>query len=494
VAKTVLILGDQLSFDYISSLGTNPTEDTVLMVEDWSLVERKPYNRKKIVLIWSAMRHFRDALETRGYTVVYRTNTSIISCIAELRQPTVCVEPREQDIRVLLVAQGVTFKPDPYWFVSPSVFSEWMSTRKQPRLEQYYRMVRMQTGILMDGEKPVGDVWNFDKENRKPFPKNHQAILQPCFAPDETTLDVLAIVATIPNLTGDLDNFTEAVTRDAALERLRWFVDYALADFGRYEDAMSSRDMYGFHSILSPALNLSLLSPAECIDAALEAYSANMAPLASVEAFVRQILGWREYIFHLYEWLGSESWNEQNALGATEPLPDFYWTGKTTMNCLSITITDTLRSGYAHHIIRLMVQGNFALLLGVNPTEIRDWFWAAFLDAYDWVVTPNVIGMSQAADNGLTATKPYAASGAYISRMSDYCKGCTYQPKEFAGDKACPFTTLYWDFLIRHENTSLAKTRLSTNYLALRGKTPTDRAAIVERRDMLKHLLQTHQL
>ena len=464
------------------------------MVEDWSLVERKPYHRKKIALVWSAMRHFRDALETRGYTVVYRTNASIISCIAELRQPTVCIEPREQGIRELLVAQGVTFEPDPYWFVSSSAFSEWMSSRKQPRLEQYYRMVRLQTGILMDGEKPVGDVWNFDKENRKSFPKNHQAILQPGFAPDETTLDVLSIVKDIPNLTGDLDNFTEAVTRDTSLERLRWFVHYALADFGRYEDAMSSRDMYGFHSILSPALNLSLLSPVECIDAAVEAYAANMAPLASVEAFVRQILGWREYMFHLYEWLGSDSWNEQNALGATEPLPDFYWTGRTTMNCLSITITDTLRSGYAHHIIRLMVQGNFALLLGVNPTEIRDWFWAAFLDAYDWVVTPNVIGMSQAADNGLTATKPYAASGAYISRMSDYCKGCAYQPKEFAGDNACPFTTLYWDFLIRHENTSLAKTRLSTNYLALRGKTPADRAAIAERRAMLKHLLKTHQL
>ena len=472
----------------------NPTEDTVLMVEDWSLVERKPYHRKKIALVWSAMRHFRDALETRGYTVVYRTNASIISCIAKLGQPTVCIEPREQGIRALLVAQGVTFKPDPYWFVSPDTFSEWMSSRKQPRLEQYYRMVRLQTGILMDHAQPQGGVWNFDKENRKPFPKNHQAILQPCFAPDETTLDVLSIVKDIPNLTGDLDNFTEPVTRDAALERLHWFVHNALADFGRYEDAMSSRDMYGFHSILSPALNLSLLSPAECMEAAVEAYAANMAPLASVEAFVRQILGWREYMFHLYEWLGSESWNEQNALGATEPLPDFYWTGKTTMNCLSITITDTLRSGYAHHIIRLMVQGNFALLLGVNPTEIRDWFWAAFLDAYDWVVTPNVIGMSQAADNGLTATKPYAASGAYISRMSDYCKGCAYQPKEFAGDKACPFTTLYWDFLIRHENTSLAKTRLSTNYLALRVKTPADRAAIAERRAMLKHLLQTHQL
>ena len=472
----------------------NPTEDTVLMVEDWSLVERKPYHRKKIALVWSAMRHFRDALETRGYTVVDRTKASMISCIAELRQPTVCIEPREQGIRALLVAQGVTFKPDPYWFVSPDTFSEWMSSRKQPRLEQYYRMVRLQTGILMDHAQPQGGVWNFDKENRKPFPKNHQAILQPCFAPDETTLDVLSIVKDIPNLTGDLDNFTEPVTRDAALERLHWFVHNALADFGRYEDAMSSRDMYGFHSILSPALNLSLLSPAECMEAAVEAYAANMAPLASVEAFVRQILGWREYMFHLYEWLGSESWNEQNALGATEPLPDFYWTGKTTMNCLSITITDTLRSGYAHHIIRLMVQGNFALLLGVNPTEIRDLFWAAFLDAYDWVVTPNVIGMSQAADNGLTATKPYAASGAYISRMSDYCKGCAYQPKEFAGDKACPFTTLYWDFLIRHENTSLAKTRLSTNYLALRGKTPADRAAIAERRAMLKHLLQTHQL
>jgi deoxyribodipyrimidine photolyase-related protein len=199
-------------------------------------------------------------------------------------------------------------------------------------------------------------------------------------------------------------------------------------------------------------------------------------------------------MFHLYEWLGSSEWDDQNALNATEPLPDFYWTGETKMRCLRTTITDTLNTGYAHHIIRLMVQGNFALLLGVRPTEIRDWFWATFLDAYDWVVTPNVIGMSQASDNGLTASKPYVASGAYIDRMSDYCKGCNYSPKVFSGENACPFTTLYWDFLMRHENTPVAKTRLSTNYLALRGKTQADRDAITARRKQIALLLQMHQL
>lgn len=494
MAKTVLVLGDQLSLDYIKTLETDRSQDTILMVEDWALVKRKPYHRKKIALVWSAMRHFRDRLRDLGYRVDYQLGASLLDCIGRQVTPVVCIEPREHGIRSFLKAAGVTFKADPYWFMTQDDFTQWMSSRTQPRLEQYYRLLRQRTGYLMDGDKPADGTWNFDKENRKPFPKNHQAILQPHFPPDSTTLSVLETVAGIPNLIGDLSGFNEPVSRDDALERLSWFVAEALPDFGRYEDAMAANDMFGFHSILSPALNLSLLSPAECIDAAITAYADGTAPLASVEAFVRQILGWREYMFHLYDWLGSNAWDEQNALDANEPLPDLYWSGDTKMRCLRTTITDTLRTGYAHHIIRLMVQGNFALLLGVRPTEIRDWFWSAFLDAYDWVVTPNVIGMSQAADNGLTASKPYAASGAYINRMGDYCKGCAYSPKSFAGDDACPYTTLYWDFLIRHENTALASTRLSTNYLALRGKTAADRLAIAERRQQLQHLLQTSQL
>jgi len=464
------------------------------MVEDWALVNRKPYHRKKIALVWSAMRHFRDQLTDLGYKVSYHINASLSECLCAHVGTIECIQPREHGIRTLLVSAGVRFRADPYWFMQQDAFAKWMASRTQPRLEQYYRLIRQQTGYLMDGDKPAEGIWNFDKENRKPFPKNHQPILQPDFPPDSITLSVFETVDAIPHLIGDLSGFNEPVTRDAALERLAWFICEALPDFGRYEDAMAANDMFGFHSILSPALNLSLLSPAECIDAAVAAYKNGTAPLASVEAFVRQILGWREYMYHLYEWLGSKAWDEQNALDANEPLPDLYWTGKTKMRCLRTTISDTLRTGYAHHIIRLMVQGNFALLLGVRPTEIRDWFWSAFLDAYDWVVTPNVIGMSQAADNGLTASKPYAASGAYINRMSDYCKGCAYSPKSFAGDDACPFTTLYWDFLIRHENTALASTRLSTNYLALRGKTAADRLAIAERRQQLQHLLQTSQL
>ncbi len=494
MAKTILILGDQLSLDYINAMEPNRDVDKILMVEDWEFVRRKPYHRKKIVLVWSAMRHFRDRLKDLGYVVDYRINESLMDCIRDQDDALSCIEPRESGMRSKLQAAGVKFIQDPYWFMPQVDFAEWMSTRSQPRLEQYYRLVRQQTGYLMDGNQPVGGVWNYDKENRKPFPKNHQPIFQPSFSPDDITLSVVDTVISLNGLIGDVGNFSEPVTREEALERLSWFVLEALPDFGRYEDAMASNDMFGFHSILSPALNLSLLSPAECIDAAVAAFHRGTAPLASVEAFVRQILGWREYMFHLYEWLGSATWNDQNALDAHEPLPELYWTGNTKMRCLRTTISDTLRTGYAHHIIRLMVQGNFALLLGVKPTEIRDWFWSAFLDAYDWVVTPNVIGMSQAADNGLTASKPYAASGAYINRMSDYCKGCAYSPKAFAGDDACPFTTLYWDFLIRHENTTLASTRLSTNYLALRGKTAADRVAIAERRQQLQHLLQTSQL
>lgn len=494
MAKTFLILGDQLSLDYVHAAAVTPQLDTVLMVEDWTLVQRKPYHRKKIVLVWSAMRHFRDTLLSLGYRVDYRSNASIVDCVTEQNQPVISITPREQRIRTLLEAVGVSFVDDPYWYVSSSAFANWMSTRKQPRLEQYYRMVRVQTGYLMDGEHPTGGTWNFDKDNRKPFPKNHQAILQPNFTPDETTRTVIELVQVIPNLTGDLEGFAEAVTREQALDRLQWFIQNALPNFGRYEDAMSSQDMYGFHSILSGSLNLSLLSPSECVEAAIVAFEANQAPLESVEAFVRQIIGWREYMFHLYNWLGPGAWDEQNSLFASEPLPTFYWNGATKMRCLQTTITDTLRTGYAHHIIRLMIQGNFALLLGVNPIEIRDWFWAMFLDAYDWVVTPNVIGMSQAADNGLTASKPYAASGAYINRMSNYCKTCTYSPKEAVGNQACPFTTLYWDFLIRHEHTALATTRLSTNYLALRGKTQADRDAIKERKAELLRLLHANQL
>lgn len=494
MAKTAVILGDQLSIDYVNALAVDKWHDTILMVEDHRFVQRKPYHRKKIVLVWSAMRHFRDRLTALGYSVDYRINHSLLECISEQPQRTVCIVPREHGIRVLLGAIGVEFIDDPYWFVSPADFSHWMAARKQPRLEQYYRMVRVQTGLLMNGETPTGGVWNFDKENRKPFPKSHQAIFQLTFIPDETTQAVMDYVHNMANLIGDVAGFNEAVTRDDALKRLEWFIEYGLHDFGRYEDAMSSGDMYGFHSILSPLLNLSLLSPAECLEAAVEAFASGNAPLESVEAFVRQILGWREYMFHLYDWVGSSAWEEQNALLGNEPLPDFYWTGDTKMSCLRVTVTDTLRTGYAHHIIRLMVQGNFALLLGVKPQDIRDWFWSVFLDAYDWVVTPNVIGMSQAADNGLTASKPYAASGAYISRMSDYCKGCAYSPKVSSGENACPFTTLYWDFLMRHENTPLASTRLSTNYLALRGKTQADRDAIKERKAEVLRLLKTGQL
>jgi deoxyribodipyrimidine photolyase-related protein len=282
VAKTVLVLGDQLSLDYIKTLETDRNQDTILMVEDWALVKRKPYHRKKIALVWSAMRHFRNRLRDLGYRVDYHLDASLLDCIGRRVTPVVCIEPREHGIRTCLKAAGVTFKTDPYWFMTQDDFTQWMSSRTQPRLEQYYRLLRQRTGYLMNGDKPADGLWNFDKENRKPFPKNHQPILQPHFPPDSTTLSVLETVAGIPNLIGNLSGFNEPVTRDDALERLSWFVIEALPDFGRYEDAMAANDMFGFHSILSPSLNLSLLSPAECIDAAVAAYADGTAPLACV--------------------------------------------------------------------------------------------------------------------------------------------------------------------------------------------------------------------
>lgn len=494
MAKTVLILGDQLSEQYLITSGFIPAFDTILMVEDTSFVKRQQYHRRKVVLVWSAMRHFRDTLLARGYTVRYVERGSLRDQLEETRSHIVCIKPREQGIRIVLATAGVDIIDDPFWFIDDSTFTKWMDERKQPRLEHYYRMVRQKTGFLMDAGQPAGGVWNFDRDNRKPFPKGHQPILQPTFAPDSITTAVMHEVNELDGLLGDVAGFSEPVTRSDALERLNWFIINGLSRFGPYEDAMSSGDMFGYHSVLATLLNLSLLSPRECIERAIQAFEEGMAPIASVEAFVRQVLGWREYMYHLYEWLGRYRWDEQNHLCATESLPSFYWTGDTQMHCLKTTIQDTLRTGYAHHIIRLMVQGNFALLLGVQPAEVRDWFWCVFIDAYDWVVTPNVIGMSQAADNGLTASKPYVASGAYINRMSDYCRSCVYKPSLFAGDTACPFSTLYWDFLIRHENSGLTATRLQTNYLALRGKTPEDREAIRLRKKEIGLLIAAGQL
>jgi deoxyribodipyrimidine photolyase-related protein len=499
--RLLLILGDQLSHDYVSeTLGAVPGDDVILMVESADFVRRQPYHAKKIVLLWSAMRHFADELRGRGHSVVYvrqdenrRFKDAVLETATERGVKTVAfVRPREKATRRglhkflgeagLVVAESA----DPFWYTAPDAFATWLASRKSPKMEDYYREVRRRHGILMVGNAPAGGEWNHDKQNRKPFPKKHAPIPPIRAEPDAITQEVMETVRGLQRsfgLYGAVNGFGSPVCRTDAEAALRFFVRYCLRDFGAYEDAMTTRDDFGFHSLLSIALNLSLLSPRECIDAAVAAYERGDVPINSVEGFVRQIIGWREFMYHMGEQFPGD-YQTTNTLNYTRPLPAFYWTGDTKMRCLRHVTRRVLENGYSHHIERLMVLGNFALLYGANPHELNQWFWSLYLDAYSWVVTPNVVGMSQFADGGWVATKPYVSSGAYIDRMSDYCNECVYNPKEATGETACPFTTLYWSFLIEHEQDPLSQ-RMTQNLFGLQNKTAEERDAITARKAVL---------
>jgi len=347
----------------------------------------------------------------------------------------------------------VETRPDRHFLCSHPEFAEWRAGRRVLVMEHFYRHMRQRLDLLMDNGQPAGGRWNFDQENRRAFGRNGPGLVAPPkrFDPDAATRRALADVATqFPDNPGSLDRFFWPVTREQALTLLDDFVGQRLAAFGAFQDAMWCGEPFLFHSALSSALNLKLLAPREVVDRAIAAYHDGAAPLPSVEGFVRQILGWREYVRGVY-WSEMPDYLEQNALDANRPLPSFYWTGETEMACLRAVITQTLETGYAHHIQRLMVTGLFALLLGVRPREVHEWYLAMYLDAVEWVEAPNTLGMSQYADGGLLGSKPYAASGRYIQRMSNYCRHCRYTPDEATGEAACPFTTLYWDFMLRHE-------------------------------------------
>jgi deoxyribodipyrimidine photolyase-related protein len=357
-------------------------------------------------------------------------------------------------------------RADRHFLSTREEFAAHAKGRKQLRMEFFYREMRRKHGVLLDGGQPAGGAWNFDADNRESFGKSGPGeVPQPVrFEPDDVTAGVLELVGErFASHPGSLAQFDWPVTAEQARAALRDFIEQRLPDFGRYEDAMwasgdgeaSRRDAYLFHSRLSAAMNLKLLDPREVIAAAEAAYREGRAPLASVEGFIRQILGWREFVRGIY-WQFMPGYGESNALEAFEPLPGFYWTGETDMNCLREVIGQTLEFGYAHHIQRLMVTGLFSLLLGVNPQAVHEWYLAMYVDAVEWVELPNTVGMSQHGDGGVMASKPYAASGKYIQRMSNYCGGCRYNPAKSTGDDACPITTLYWDFLLRHE-TLLAK-------------------------------------
>ena len=358
----------------------------------------------------------------------------------------------------------VDIRDDDRFLCSLQTFAKWADGKKSLRMEYFYREMRSRLNVLMHGDGPEGGQWNFDSENRERLPDGFALPAHPSYAPDETTENVLALVESrFSGHFGTLSGFDMPVTRAQALDVLDRFVEERLPLFGKYQDAMKQAEPKLFHSMVSAVLNCGLLTPLEIIRRAEHAFHSGHAPLNSVEGFIRQILGWREYVRGIY-WTFMPKYAQTNALDADRPLPDFYWTGNTDMNCLAQVIGETRENAHAHHIQRLMITGNFALLAGIRPAELEEWYLAVYADAYEWVELPNTHGMVAYADEGLMASKPYAASGAYIDKMSDYCRSCRYNVKAKSGLTACPFNYLYWDFLMRNALILRKNQRMSVIY------------------------------
>jgi deoxyribodipyrimidine photolyase-related protein len=470
VRHLVIVLGDQLDIEASALQGFDPAQDVVWMAEVAEESQHVWSAKQRIAVFLSAMRHFAKTLREQGLPLWYRrlndpdNRGSLASelehAIATLR-PAGLVLTAPGDWRVLQSLRAVAqqhqlplaLRDDTHFFSTVREFAAHAQGRKQLRLEYWYRELRKQRGILMDGKAPVGGQWNFDADNRENFGKTGpQAVPPPSrFAPDAITQTVIdEVLARFPDHPGRLAQFGWPVTRPQALQALDRFIAERLPLFGRYEDAMWSGQAWLYHSHLSCALNLKLLNPREVVAAAETAHRNGHAPLAAVEGFIRQILGWREYVRGIY-WTQMPGYLARNALDAQADLPAWYWTGDTEMACLKDAISQTLELGYAHHIQRLMVTGLYALLLGVRPQAVHEWYLSVYVDAVEWVELPNTLGMSQYGDGGLLGSKPYVATGKYIQRMSNHCSGCRYDPAQSTGPAACPFTTLYWDFLMRHE-------------------------------------------
>jgi len=477
----VVILGDQLSPSLAALKAAVPGRDRVLMAEVMAKATYVRHHKKKIAFLFSAMRHFSRDLRAAGWNIDYveiddpRNSGSIAGeierAVDDFRPERVVVtEPGEWRLRNELEQVGARLAipldilEDGRFLCSHAEFSDWAAGRKQLRMEHFYREMRRKTGLLMSGDKPLGGQWNFDRENRKPPPEHAIATAPLRYQPDGLTQRVISVVgARFADHFGDIEPFWFAVTTDQTQAALDHFVDTALPNFGHYQDAMLSGEKYLYHGVISHYINAGLLDPLDVCRKAEAAYVAGQVPLNAAEGFIRQIIGWREYVRGIY-WMFMPDYLENNHLSAERPLPSFYWTGNTDMDCLKAAITQTREEAYAHHIQRLMVTGNFAMLAGIDPKEVHAWYLAVYADAYEWVELPNTLGMSQFADGGLLAFKPYAASGSYINRMSDYCSGCRYDVKRKTGPGACPLNALYWDFLVRNEDKLRGNPRLGPVY------------------------------
>ncbi|MEQ5788617.1 cryptochrome/photolyase family protein [Erythrobacter sp. NFXS35] len=493
----VPILGDQLSRNLSSLDGFKPGQATILMMEVWDEATYVKHHKQKIVLIFSAMRHFAAELRADGWQVDYVTlddpaNTgSFTGEVARAVERHGASEVRVTEAGEWRVQQAmeewadrlpcpVTICPDTRFIAAHEDFRRFAKNRKHLTMEYFYRDMRRKTGLLMEGDKPTGGAWNYDAENREPPKEGMNPPPTPKFSPDAITQDVIALVAArFPDHFGDLEPFGWPVTRTEALEAAEAFFARRLEKFGPYQDAMVHGEDDLYHSMLSTSLNCGLLDPRELCEMAETAYRKRRAPLNSVEGFIRQIIGWREYVRGFY-WYTMPGLVEANELDATRPLPEFFWTGDTDMRCLADCVRTTREDAHAHHIQRLMVLGNFCLIAGIDPKQVADWYLVVYADAYEWVELPNVAAMILYADGGRLATKPYAASGNYINKMSDYCGKCRYKVSHKTGPDACPFNPLYWHFLDRN------RAGLQSNHRIGRIFATWDRMGEAKQRDYLE--------
>lgn len=489
----ILILGDQLSPAISSLAGADPDRDVVLMAEVVSEAKYVDHHKQKLALVFAAMRHFAEELRAAGWQVDYRRldeglpdlETALAEAVLR-HNPSDIIVTEAGEWRLsqamrdwgLRLRRPVHIREDQRFLCSRADFETWVDGRKTVVMEHFYRLMRRRTRLLMEGDQPAGGRWNFDAENRAPaqdslfLPAPHQG------ASDPITADVREMVARdFPDSFGQLDPFFWQTTRAGAEAARDRFLRDALPDFGRYQDAMVSDRPWMYHSLLSPYINLGLLDPLDLCRRAEAEWRAGRAPLAAVEGFIRQIIGWREYVRGVY-WLKMPDYAEENALDARRPLPAFYWTGQTTMRCLAQVVGQTIETGYAHHIQRLMITGTYALLIGTDPAAVHRWYLGVYVDAYEWVELPNTLGMSQHADGGFLATKPYAASASYIDKMSDYCQGCAFDPKVRTGPRACPWNALYWDFIARHAEIWDRYPRMSLPLRSWRAKPAAEQQAL----------------
>ena len=479
--QLILIFGDQLSPSIAALRGVDKRDAIVLLCEIAEEITYVPHHKKKLIFILSAMRHFAEELRGLGWHVEYvrlddpqNTGTFLSEIQRAVRHHAIArvITTKPGEYRLLEILRNcmaeltveIEMRDDDRFICSQSEFASWANARSQLRMEYFYREMRRKTQLLMNEAEPVGGQWNFDHDNRKPAKGKIEFPVPQQFAPDTITQDVIALVETrFEKHFGDIAPFWFATTRAQAEVVFEYFLKYALPRFGDFQDAMLRDEKFLFHSLVSLYLNNGLLDPLAVCRAAEAEYKAGRASLNSVEGFIRQIIGWREYIRGIY-WLKMPEYRSENYLEATRPLPWFYWSAQTKMQCVQVCVTQTRQEAYAHHIQRLMVTGNFALLAGIDPHQLHEWYLAVYADAYEWVELPNTIGMSQFADGGLLASKPYVSSGAYIDRMSDYCKSCSYDVNLKNGANACPFNYLYWDFLTRHDSKFRNNPRMAQMY------------------------------